>query len=274
MQPNAQAFVYKRPRQFRHKYCRKRFTVTTGTCIHATKHPLQDWVFAIHSVLTARKGVTAMQLSKELGVQYRTAWYMLYPIREACDRGKFKLANVIEADETYVGRKEKNKHPRTKLNADRGRVGKTVVAGVRERGGKFEAQTVERTDAATLVTLTEGMVEPGSTVYTDDAAAHGALPSVLNQFEHETVAHGEGEYMRGSVHTNDIESMWSVLKRSITGTWQHVSQKHFGWHFNEDNRDVDTIDRMVAFAWGIHGKRLSYADLIADNGESATPVAI
>ena len=270
-----------RPRHYRHKDCRKRFTATTKTCMHATKRPLQDWIYVIYSVVTARKGVSALQLSKELGVQYRTAWHMLHRVREACGRGDFKLANVVEVDETYIGGKEGNKHESKKLRAGRGAVGKTAVAGARERGGRVKAQPVERVDAATLVPFIDGAVEPGTTVYTDDASAYGALPTILNQIAHDTIAHGSGEYVRGDVHTNSIEAVWAVLKRSITGTWHHVSPKHLEryvnaatFRLNEGNCEVDTIDRMEDFARGIHGRQLRYVDLIADNGQSATPVAV
>ena len=270
----------KRERHYRHKNCRKRFTVTTGTCMHATKRPLQDWIYAIYSVLTARKGVSALQLSKELGVQYRTAWHMLHRIREACGRGDFKLTNVVEVDETYIGGKESNKHESKKLHAGRGAVGKEAVVGLRERDGKVKAKHVERTNAATLIPMIEDAVEAGATVYTDDAAAYGALPTIINQYEHDTVAHSKGEYVRGEVHTNGIESVWAVLKRSITGTWHHVSPKHLGryvneatFRLNEGNCEVDTLERMEALASGIGGKRLRYTDLIADNSESNKPVA-
>ena len=263
------------------KPCRKQFNVKTGTMLHATKRPLQDWMYAIYSVLTGRKGVSAMQLSKELGVQYRTAWHMLHRVREACGRGDFKLANTVEVDETYIGGKEGNKHESKKLRQGRGAVGKQAVAGVRERGGNVKAQPVERTNAATLIPFIEDNVEQGSTVYTDDAAAYGGLTSVLNQYAHDTVAHGKGEYVRGDVHTNGIEAVWAVLKRSIHGTWHHVSPKHLGryvneatFRLNEGNCEIDTIDRMRAFAEGIHGKRLPWKVLIADTGESAQPVAV
>ena len=140
---------------------------------------------------------------------------------------------------------------------------------------------MERTDGRTLIGFVEGTVEPGSTVYTDDAAAYAALPTILNQFAHETVAHGKGEYVRGEAHTNGIESVWAVLKRSIHGTWHHVSPKHLEryvneatFRLNEGNCEEDTIDRMTEFARGVGGKRLAYRDLIADNGKSATPVAV
>ena len=144
------------------KACRKHFTVTTGTVMHATKQPLQNWIYTIYSVLTARKGISAMQLSKELGCQYRTAWHMLHRVREACSGGDFKLDKVVEVDETYIGGKERNKHASKKLNAGRGTVGKTPVVGARQRGGKVTAQPVERTDAATLVPFVESHAEQGS----------------------------------------------------------------------------------------------------------------
>ena len=268
-----------KPHTYWHKDCRKQFTVTTKTCMHATKRPLQDWIFAIYSVLTARKGISAMQLSKELGVQYRTAWHMLHRIREACGRGDFTLSTVVEVDETYVGGKEGNKHQSKRLHPGGGSAGKQAVVGARERGGNVKAKPVETTDSATLIGFVEDNVETGSTVYTDDAAAYGALPSVLNQYEHDTVAHSKGEYVRGEVHTNGIESVWAVLKRSITGTWHHVSPKHLGryvneasFRLNEGNCEVDTIERMQSFAEGIGGKRLSYADLVRPNGLSARAV--
>ncbi|MDE0191603.1 MAG: IS1595 family transposase [Gammaproteobacteria bacterium] len=272
---NIRAPAPSKPRHYWHKDCRKHFTVTTGTCMHSTKRPLQDWIYAIYSVLTARKGVSAMQLSKELGVQYRTAWHMLHRIREACGRGDFTLSRIVEADETHIGGKESNKHEAKKLKAGRGAVGKETVTGIRERGGKVKARHVERQDARTLIGFVEASVEPGATVYTDDAAAYGALPTMLNQYEHETVAHSRGEYVRGAAHTNGIESVWAVLKRSITGTWHHVSPKHLGryvneatFRLNEGNCEVDTLDRMREYAAGVGGKRLSYRDLVADNGLS------
>lgn len=267
-----------KPHAYWHKDCRKTFTVTTGTCMHATKLPLRSWIYGIYSVMTARKGVSAMQLSKELGVQYRTAWHMLHRIREACGRGDFKLETLVEVDETYVGGKEGNKHASRKLNQGRGTVGKTPVAGIRERDGRVKAKPLTHADTATLVGFVAGNVAPGAFVYTDAAAAYAALPDT---FTHETVNHGQGEYVRGEVHTNSIESVWSVLKRSIHGTWHHVSPKHLAryvneatFRLNEGNCKVDTIARMREFARGIAGRRLSYADLIAHNGLSARCVPV
>ena len=136
-----------KPHTYWHKDCRKHFTVTTKTCMHATKRPLRDWIYVIYSVMTGRKGVSAMQLSKELGVQYRTALHMLHRIREACGRGDFVLKDVVEVDETYIGGKRRNmsnSKGKALSGTGRGAVGKVAVAGMRERGGKVKATVVEQ----------------------------------------------------------------------------------------------------------------------------------
>ena len=120
----------------------KQFTVKTKTVMHSSKTTTQNWIVALYYVLTARKGVSALQLSKELGVQYRTAWYMMHRIREACASGEFKLSHVVEVDETYIGGKEKNKHQGQKPKKLRGTTGKQAVLGMRERGGKMKAKPV------------------------------------------------------------------------------------------------------------------------------------
>ena len=130
--------------------------------------------------------------------------------------------------------------------------------------------TASATDGRSLIEFVEAHTERGATVYTDDAKAYDALPNILNQYQHESVKHSAGEYARGAVHTNGIESVWSVFKRSITGTWHHVSNKHLGryvneaaFRLNEGNCEVDTIDRMEALARRMGGKRLPYRALIA-----------
>lgn len=204
-----------RPRHYRHRDCRRRFTATTGTCMHATKKPLRDWLFAIYSVLTARKGVSAMQLSKELGCQHRTAWHMLHRIREACGRGDFAAAGAAEADGPRIA----------------GREGDSAKAGRRAAG---------------------------------DASAVGGGER------------GEGESVRGKVRANGGDSALALFRRSVHGTWHHVSPKHLeryvneaAFRLNEGNCGVDTLDRMAAFVQGASGRRLRYADLIKDSGKQA-----
>ena len=207
-----------KPHTYWHKDCRKHFTVTTKTCMHATKRPLQDWIYATYSVMTARKRVSVMQLSKELGCQYRTAWYMLHRIREACGRGDFALIGVVEADETYIDGKRKNmSNAKRKVLKDTGRgaVGKVAVAGLRQRGGMVKAKPVEATEAATLTGFVEVSVIPGSIVYTDEA---GAYTPPKARYHYESVKHSAHEYVRGDAHVNSIDSVWNVFKRSIHGT--------------------------------------------------------
>ena len=258
-----------RPKSKPHTYwcgdCRKQFTVTTGTIMHATKTPLQNWIVAIYSVMTARKGVSAMQLSKELGVQYRTAWYMLHRIREACVGGTFQLASVVEIDEVYIGGKEAAKHASKKLRPGGGTGGKVAVMGARERGGETVAMPVRNADGATARAFAADNVEGDATVYTDESSIYAGLPQ-----DHDAVNHSAGEYVRGPVHTNGIEAVWAVLKRSIHGTWHHVSPKHLHRYVNEATMRLnegrcaaDTIDRMDALVRDMGGRRISYRELVA-----------
>ena len=251
-----------------HKNCRKHFTVKTGTVMHSSKTSTQNWIVALYYVLTARKGVSAIQLSKELGVQYRTAWYILHRIREACADGQFRLMNVVEIDETYIGGKEKNKHQSQKPQKLKGTTGKQAVLGIRERGGKTKAKPVSSTDRITLWNEIQNSIEPGSTLYTDDHGAYRGLDSA--HYDHHVVNHSAKQYVDGLAHTNGIESVWAVLKRSIHGTWHHVSVKHLqryineaAFRLNEGNCEVDTVDRMRSLVNGMKGKRIPYQELVS-----------
>ena len=245
--------------------CRKNFTVTVGTIMHSTKTPLRNWMLAIYSVMTARKGVSAMQISKELGVQYKTAWYMLHRIREACKGSDLKLENVVEVDEAYIGGREGNKHPSKKLNAGRGPVGKTPLMGAKERDGRVIAKPVRNADMETANRFARDHIREGATIYTDDSRIYGKLP-----FRHDAVRHSAGEYVKGPVHTNSIESVWAFLKRSIHGTWHHVSVKHLhryaneaAMRLNEGNVRIDTLDRMQSLVRNAGGKRIKYSELVS-----------
>lgn len=254
--------------QYRHKDCRKRFTVKTDTIMHSSKIEVRDWLVAMYCVMTDRKGISSLELSKKISVTQKTAWYMLQRIREACDGDRFQLTNVVEVDETYLGGKERNKHRKNKRNAGRGPVGKQAVLGMRERGGKVKAMPVDKTDSLTLKRAIRRHVEPFSTVYTDDHRSYLGLDK--DWFIHESVKHSAGEYVNRMVHTNGIESVWALLKRGYTGTYHHFSMKHlqrylneFAFRLNEGNCEVDTMDRIAALCKGIQGKRIPYQELVS-----------
>ncbi len=257
-----------KPFTYWHQSCRKHFTVKTGTVMHSSKTLTQNWIITLYYVLTARKGVSAMQLSKELGVQYRTAWYLLHRVREACASGELTLNNIVEIDETYIGGLEKNKPVKKRQKQGRGTVGKQAVLGLRQRGGKTLAKPISSTDAQTLHREIQRYVDPQSVVCTDDHRSYQGLNTVVSF--HDTVKHSVGEYGKGFVHTNSMESVWSVLKRALHGTYHHVSRKHLHryvneatFRLNEGNCEVDTLDRMQAIAVNMPGKRIPYRELVA-----------
>ena len=199
---------------------------------------------------------------------------MLHRVREACGRGHFTLKEVVEVDETYIGGKESAKHNNKKMRAGRGTVGKVPVVGMRERGGRVKALPVTAVNKVTLQNLIANNVDFGATVYTDEHGGYKGLDGLF--FRHESVKHSVKEYVNGGMcHINGVESVWALLKRSIHGTWHHVSPKHLNryiqeasFRLNEGNVEIDTMDRMESLVRKIAGGKLTYKKLTADNGLS------
>ena len=263
------------PYRCREKECAKRFSLKTGTVMEGSKLGYQAWVIATYQMSTNLKSVSSMKLHRDLNINQRSAWFLAHRLRVALSEEGGIFSGPVEVDETYFGGKRKNmSNARRKELADqgagRGSVGKTAVVGVKDRSTRqVAAKVVERTDAATLQGFVIDHANPEATVYSDDSSAYESLP-----FNHETVRHSLSEYVRGEIHTNGIESLWSMLKRAHTGTFHKLSPKHLDRYVQEfasrhNLRDKDTIDIMAAVAGGMRGKRLRYRDLIAPNGLSS-----
>lgn len=260
-----------RPGLYKCYACRKPFTVKMGTVMEASHVPMRIWLQAIYLLNSSKKGFSTRQLQRTLKCSMKTAWFLSHRVREAMadlridpepmgGAGKF-----VEADETAIGGKERNKHKSKRNPKNIGSVGKQVVFTLVERGGKARSHHVRDVSASTLRPILKSHVDSKTALMTDDA---GQYRHMSRDFvRHETVNHGIEEYVRGDAHTNTAEGFFSLLKRGLTGVYHSVSEQHLHRYLAEfDHR----YSFRIALGWddqqradmalkGIKGKRLTYA---------------
>ena len=240
--------------KYKCKNSNKYFNVRTGTMFDNTKVELRKWFLAIWLVTSHKKGISSMQLSRDLGVTQKTSWFMLQRIRKCFGIDNDNdLDNDVEADETYVGGKNKNRHKDKKVEGSQGRSArdKTPIAGTSERSGKVNAHKVDNVQKETLNALVIANVKEAANLYTDEWVGYSGLEKLYN---HSIVNHGQGEYANGDARTSAPEGFWSILKRGIIGIYHFVSKKHlqnyvdeFVFRYNTRERsETGRINRLLS----------------------------
>lgn len=249
--------------------CRKQFSVKVGTIFEDSKISLKKWYVAIYLITSHKKGISSIQLGKDIVVTQKTAWYMNHRVRHSLgwDIPEEKLSGIVEADEHFVGGKEKNKHKSKKTEGTQGRSTqtKTPVAGLVQRGGDVRAKQVADTTGSTLRKFVYENVERGSKLHTDEWWGYNGLEKL---FGRGVIKHAAGEYVDGDCHTNTMEGFWSLLSRGVTGIYHNMSNKHLQKYLDEfvfryNTRKLTESDRFNLMLSGL-ATHLPYSKLIED----------
>jgi|ERR1051326_864267 transposase-like protein len=226
---HATIYTFAGGKRYRCAKCKEDFTIKTGTVFGESKLPLKKWFIAIYLLTTTSKGISSVQLAKHVGVTQKTGWFMDHRIRKAIQQNKGQLFGTVEADETFMGGLEKNKHLSKRKHIGTGGAGKHAVFGVRNRGGETRARVVDTVQAKELQAVIKEYVARGSKVYTDSWVGYKNLQG----FAHTIINHSGGVYVQGDAHTNSIESFWALFKRGYHGVYHFMSRKHLQKYVDE-----------------------------------------
>jgi transposase-like protein len=264
------------------KECREPFTVTVGTLYERSHVPLHKWLAATHLMMASKKGMSALQISRMIGVTYKTAWFLCHRIRESLRDHTHESplggeGVVVEADETYVGGKDSNRAKSKRLGAQAARETKEPVVALVERGGRVRSFHVGDVNSKTLGPILYDQLRHASHLMTDSSPIY---PAIGAQFAaHSMVNHSIDEYVRGDASTNTVESYFAILKRGVVGTFHHVSSQHLKRYVGEFDYRYNTctalgysdFDRFTASFPGIVGKRLTYRRSGSEQAAQAAP---
>lgn len=258
--------------------CNRQFSVRVGTIFEDSKISLQKWYAAIYLITSHKKGISSLQLHRDLGITQKSAWYLLHRVRHSLglETSPVKLSGIVEADETFIGGIEGNKHAskRTKGTQGRSTQTKVPVAGVVERGGKVIAQTVTNTSATNLHRFVYENVATGSTLNTDEWYGYNGLDKL---YQHSIVKHNDKQYVKGDCHTNTLEGYWSLVKRGCVGIYHSWSAKHLQKYLDEfsfryNTRTFNENERFIAMLSNI-ATTLPYKQLIS-NGKTENNIIL
>lgn len=260
--------------------CNGQFTVRIGTIFEGSHLPLHMWLQVIHLMCASKKGISTRQIQRMLSCSMKTAWFLTHRIREAMKDGGLEplggAGKTIEADTTYVGGKERNKHVGKRNAANIGGMGKTIVHAIVERDGRVRAHVIPRVNGVTLRAVLDQHADRASALMTDTA---GGYLHVGREFaSHEMVDHGKDEYVRGAAYTNTVEGYFAILKRGLTGVYHGVSEAHlhrylaeFSFRYSHRERlGVNDVARADKVLEGFKGRRLTYETVGGERQEAAS----
>jgi transposase-like protein len=276
---NKEHYYLAKQRRFKCKECWKQFTVKMGTLLEDSPIPLSKWFPALWMLCNCKNGISSYELAKDLGITQKSAWFVLQRLRLALQQGSFMKfwpdGGTVEVDETFIGGKARNMHKKRQAELRKqagglsGGNAKTIVMGMLQRGGKVKAMVIPERKRPIVQQIVRECVETGSEIHTDDAACYDGLSE---QYIHEVINHADA-YVRGHVSTNGIENFWSLLKRSLSGTYVSVEPFHLfryideqAWRFNNrggKTKETKTTDaqRFEMALAQVAGKRLTFEQL-------------